>query len=446
MSKLVFECSDCGQQLLKWQGCCPGCKAWNSINEKKAAKNNSLASTQAMQQLLATDNDQTQFTRILSNYNEWDRVLGGGIVQGSINILTGDPGIGKSTLLLQVAHKLANTHTVFYFSSEESLNQVANRAGRIIGKSSKLYFLAENNLDNIIAIVKKEKPDLVIIDSIQNCFLESGGSTAGSINQLRECSLALMQLAKSYNIAIILTAHITKEGIMAGPKTLEHMVDAVFYLQGEDRWQIRVLRAVKNRFGPINELGFFEMHTEGLQEVTDINKLLLESLSHSPGAALVSYLEGSRPLLLELQALTLNTKLNIPQRVITGIEHKHVILITAILEKYLKIKFSSQDIFFKVSGNFKIKTNTADLGIALALLSSHLQVALPEKTIALGELSLTGSIKPIGQIGAHIKEAERFGIKKCVVPKGTKVPINTKIEIIFISNIYELLNIFPNPA
>ncbi len=443
MSKLIFECSDCGQQLLKWQGCCPGCKAWNSVSEKKAAITNSLANTQTMQQLLASNNDQTQFTRILSNYNEWDRVLGGGIVQGSINILTGDPGIGKSTLLLQVAHKLADTQTVFYFSSEESLNQVANRAGRIIGKSSKLYFLAENNLDNIIAIIKKEKPDLVIIDSIQNCFLESGSSTAGSINQLRECSLALMQLAKSYNIAIILTAHITKEGIMAGPKTLEHMVDAVFYLQGEDRWQIRVLRAVKNRFGPINELGFFEMHTEGLQEVTDINKLLLESLSHSPGAALVSYLEGSRPLLLELQALTLNTKLNIPQRVITGIEHKHVILITAILEKYLKIKFSSQDIFFKVSGNFKIKTNTADLGIALALLSSHLQVALPEKTIALGELSLTGSIKPIGQISAHIKEAERFGIKKCIVPKGTKVPANTKIEVIFISNIYELLNIFP---
>ena len=443
MSKLVFECNNCAQQLLKWQGCCPNCKAWNSINEQQTAINKKAASSQVMQQLNNSSEEQAEFAKILSGFSEWDRVLGGGIVQGSINILTGDPGIGKSTLLLQIAHKLAENNEVFYFSSEESLHQVANRARRIIGKNSKLYFLAENNLDNIIATIKKEKPNLVIIDSIQNCFLESATTTSGSINQLRESGLALMQLAKSQNIAIIITAHITKEGQMAGPKTLEHLVDTVFYLQGEDRWQIRVLRAVKNRFGPINELGFFEMHTDGLQEVSDINKLLLESLSNAPGAALVSYLEGSRPLLLELQALTLPTKLNMPQRVITGIEHKHVILIAAILEKYLKIKFSAQDIFFKVSGNFKIKTNSADLGIALALLSSHLQTALPEKTIALGELSLTGSIKPIGQISAHLKEAERFGIKTCVLPKGTKVAANSKINLIFISSAYELLNLFP---
>jgi DNA repair protein RadA/Sms len=444
MSKLIFECDKCAQHLLKWQGCCPNCKAWNSICEKQIVINKKTAPSKTMLQLSnTTSDDHAAFLRILSGIPEWDRVLGGGIVQGSINILTGDPGIGKSTLLLQIAHKLAAQNQVFYFSSEESLHQVANRAKRIIGKDSKLFFLAENNLDSIIATIKAEKPDLVIIDSIQNCFLESTTTTSGSINQLRESGLALMQLAKNQNIAIILTAHITKEGQMAGPKTLEHLVDTVIYLQGEDRWQIRVLRTVKNRFGPINELGFFEMHTDGLQEVADINKLLLESLSNAPGAALVSYLEGSRPLLLELQALTLPTKLNIPQRVITGIEHKHVILIAAILEKYLKIKFSSQDIFFKVSGNFKIKTNSADLGIALALLSSHLQKALPEKTIALGELSLTGSIKPIGQISAHIKEAERFGIKTCVLPKGTKTAINTKINLIFISSTYELLNLFP---
>lgn len=444
MSKLIFECNLCGQQLIKWQGCCPGCKSWNSISEKQNYKNNNCASAnpQTMQQLdLATD--EYEFSRILSNFNEWDRVLGGGIVQGSINILTGDPGIGKSTLLLQIAHDLAAQNQVYYFSSEESLHQVANRAKRIIGKNSKLFFLAENNLDLIIATIKKEKPDLVIIDSIQNCFLENITSATGSINQLRDCGFALMQLAKSANIAIFITAHITKEGQMAGPKTLEHMVDTVFYLQGEDRWQIRVLRAVKNRFGPVNELGFFEMQTDGLQEVSDINKLLLDSLSNAPGATLVSYLEGSRPLLLELQALTLPTKLNIPQRVITGIEHKHVVLIAAILEKYLKIKFSNQDIFFKVSGNFKIKTNSADLGIALALISSHLQIALPEKTVALGELSLTGSIKPIGQINTHIKEAERFGIKTCIIPKGTKVPNNTKIKLVFVSSLYELLNLFP---
>jgi len=350
MSKLIFECQDCGQQLLKWQGCCPSCKSWNSISEQKNTLTtlSNTANVKTMQQL--NSQDQNDFKRILSNFKEWDRVLGGGIVQGSINILTGDPGIGKSTLLLQIAHKLADQQKVFYFSSEESLHQVSNRAKRIIGKNSKLFFLSENNLDHIIATIKAEKPDLVIIDSIQNCFLESTNSSSGSINQLRDCGFALMQLAKNYNIAIILTAHITKEGQMAGPKTLEHIVDTVFYLQGEDRWQIRVLRAVKNRFGPVNELGFFEMHSDGLQEVTDINQLLLEGLSNAPGAALVSYLEGSRPLLLELQALTLPTKLSMPQRVITGIEHKHVVLIAAILEKYLKTQFKK---LFKIIFSYK---------------------------------------------------------------------------------------------
>lgn len=446
MSKLVFECNDCGQQLIKWQGCCPTCKVWNSIVEKKQTQENanlshkSIATGQIMQQLNCENT--TEFSRVLSQFNEWNRVLGGGIVAGSINILTGDPGIGKSTLLLQIANQLANNKRVFYFSSEESLHQVANRAQRIIGSHSKLYFLSENNLDQIMAIIKTEKPDLVIIDSIQNCFMTATASTTGSINQLRDCGFALMQLAKSNNIAMILTAHITKEGQMAGPKTLEHIVDAVFYLQGEDRWQIRVLRAVKNRFGPVNELGFFEMGTNGLEEVNDINKLLLDNLSCAPGAALVSYLEGSRPLLLELQALTLPTKLNMPQRVITGIEHKHVVLIAAILEKYLKIKFSNQDIFFKVSGNFKIKSNAADLGIALALLSSHLQVSFPEKTIALGELSLTGDIKPVSQINAHIKEAARFGIQQCIIPKGLKINGVQKIKLIEVSNAYELLGLF----
>lgn len=441
MSKTVFECQECGQQLLKWQGCCPSCKNWNTISQQKPLDDKcaDTVTPQTMQQLSCS---QLDLKRILVGLDEWDRVWGGGIVPGSINILTGDPGIGKSTLLLQISHKLAENYKVFYFSSEESLQQVSNRANRILGQASKLYFLAENNLDVIIATAKKGKPDVIIIDSIQNCFLQSSTSSSGSINQLRDCGFVLMQFAKNNNVSIIITAHITKEGQMAGPKTLEHLVDTVFYLQGEDRWQIRMLRAVKNRFGPVNELGFFEMHGNGLQEVVDINKMLLDNLTNAPGAALVSYLEGSRPLLLEVQALILPTKLSMPQRVITGIEHKHVVLIAAILEKYLKIKFSMQDIFFKVGGNFKIKTNAADLGVALALLSSHFQTPLPEKTIALGELSLTGDIKPIGQINTHIKEAERFGIKQMIVPKGLKLPTNIKIKLIQISNAYELLSLF----
>lgn len=441
--KSVFECNNCAQQLLKWQGCCPGCKTWNSVSEKTITTAKTSSATSLSMQTLNANQTDDETKKITSDFKEWNHALGGGIVPGSISILTGDPGIGKSTLLLQVAHNIANQQKVFYFSSEESLHQVSNRAQRIIGKSSKLYFLAENNLENIIATAKDEKPALIVIDSIQNCFLASSQSSAGSISQLREGGFALMQLAKEHNIAVILTAHITKEGHMAGPKTLEHMVDGVFYLQGEDRWQIRVLRAVKNRFGPVNELGFFEMNSSGLQEVPDINQLLLDSLSTAPGATLISYLEGSRPLLLELQALTITTKLNMPQRVITGLDHKHVVLIAAILEKYLKIKFSNQDIFFKVAGSFKIKTQTADLGIALALLSSHLQQALPEKTIAIGELSLTGKVKPVSQINAHIKEAEKFGIKQIVIPKGLKkVQVSNKVKLTTISSVYELLNLF----
>jgi DNA repair protein RadA/Sms len=446
MSKLKtnFECSSCNYLLPKWQGCCPSCEAWNTINEKAAvstAKNITSARSRTMQQL--GEHQALPLDKIKSNFGEWDRVFGGGVVPGSLNILTGDPGIGKSTLLLQIAHHLAQNYRVCYFSSEESLNQVADRAQRIIGKHSPLLFLSENNLSTIIETIRTEQPALAIIDSIQNCFLDQSSSSNGSINQLREAGFALMQLAKETQISIILTAHITKEGELAGPKTLEHLVDAVFYLQGEDQWQIRVLRALKNRFGAINELGFFEMQSDGMQQIPNINQLLLEHRSAAPGASLISYIEGTRPLLLELQALTIPTKLTMPQRVITGLDHKHVVLIAAILEKYLKIKFSNHDIFFKVSGNFKIKTQAADLGIALALLSSYFQQALPEKTIALGELSLTGQVKPVSQINLHLKEAMRFGLKQIIIPADLKkITVDPGVQITAISNVYELLSLF----
>lgn len=383
----------------------------------------------------------TQHKRMLCGIHEWDRVTGGGLMPGSFLILTGDPGIGKSTLLLQVAFQLAHTYNVLYFSSEESLEQVKQRAERLSCIHEKLLFSDQANLDELIATTLAYKPDVVIIDSIQNCHSSDTHALPGSVGQLKESAFRLMRLAKEHMITIMLSGHITKDGFMAGPKTLEHMVDAVFYLQGEDRWQTRVLRSVKNRFGTVNEIGFFEMEANGLQEVSNINQYLLEEVSHSPGSVLVSHLEGTRPILLELQALTIASKYGMPQRVVSGLESAQVVLIAAILEKYLKVKLSGQDIFFKVSGGFKIKGSSLDLGIALALLSSYFQKLLPEKCVALGELSLTGQIKPINHIGQHMSEIEKFGITKLFTARNQKLT-STHTKVHALSNVFQLLELF----
>ena len=409
----TYSCSECSYQTIKWLGCCPECKTFNSI---ELAPARTLAHRANAALLMDLSHIATQpAKRMLSGINEWDRVTGGGIVPGSFMILTGDPGIGKSTLLLHVAYQLALRYKVFYFSSEESLEQVKMRAERLGLTDGKLLFSDQPDLDALIAACLTHKPDVIIIDSIQNCYLTSSTQLSGSIGQLKEAAFKLMRLAKEHTIAVIASGHITKEGIMSGPKTLEHLVDAVFYLQGEDRWQTRVLRSVKNRFGTVSELGFFQMEEQGLQEVPNINEHLLEEISYSPGSVLISFIEGSRPLLLELQALALSSKYGTPQRVVSGIDHTQVVLIAAILEKYLQIKLSTHDIFFKISGGFKIKTSAADLGIAFALLSSYFQKPLPEKTLVLGEVSLTGQIKPINQMNIHVGEAEKFGIKRLML-------------------------------
>jgi len=441
--KTSYQCSHCSYNAIKWLGCCPECKQWETFKEithtpavfakKKNKSGSSLVS------LLSVETQPKK--RMLSGISEWDRVVGGGIMPSSLLVLTGDPGIGKSTLLLQISNNLAKNYTVFYFSSEESLQQVKNRAERLGCINENLLFSDMADLQSILETAQIQKPDLLIIDSIQNCYTNQTKTVPGSIGQLRESAFLLMRLAKENDIATIVSGHITKEGNIAGPKTLEHMVDGVFYLQGEDRWQTRVLRSVKNRFGTINELGFFQMSQSGLQEVPNINQHLIEQVSHSPGSALVSFVEGSRPLLLELQALTISSRLTIPQRIISGIDHKQVVLIAAILEKYLKVKFSTNDIFFKVGGGFKIKGSSSDLSIALALLSSYFQQPLPNKSIALGEISLTGHIKPINQISIHIKESEKFGIEQIFVAKNQKLEKN-KCQVKRFSNVYELLTLF----
>jgi DNA repair protein RadA/Sms len=447
--KEQYDCSNCGHISIRWIGCCPSCNEWNSFVKQKfsllrpagLSKSKRGLDSQTNLQSINEINIETQ-SRMLSGIKEWDRVLGGGILQGAFMILTGDPGIGKSTLILQIADRLAEQNSVIYFSSEESLQQVKNRATRLGINKTNVLFSDQSNLENIIEICLKKKPQLLILDSIQNCHLSLESlSIPGTISQLRESGFKLMKLAKENNIAVLATGHITKEGYMAGPKVLEHMVDAVFYLQEEDRWQTRVLRSVKNRFGAINEIGFFQMHTNGLEEISNINKQLLSDVSTSPGSILICSMEGSRPILLEMQALCVPSKFGMPQRVVTGIDQRRVVLIAAILEKYLRIKFSAQDIFFKVGGGFKIRETSSDLGIALALLSSYFQKPLPQKTLAIAETSLTGQIKPANQIDVSVKEAEKFGIENICISSSQK--INCQCKSLSFKNVYELLKLFP---
>lgn len=441
--KTSFNCTNCSYKTPKWVGCCPECKQWNSFQEvtNSPLGSKKRASNQKAHLVKLNSVETETKPRLMSNIKEWDRVVGGGIMPSSLIILTGDPGIGKSTLLLQITNKLAEHHVVYYFSTEESLQQVKQRAQRLDCASEALLFSDQANLESIINTAQEHKPDVVIIDSIQNCYLSQTQTIPGSVGQLRESAFHLMRLAKEHDITVIVTGHITKEGTMAGPKTLEHMVDAVFYLQGEDRWQTRVLRSVKNRFGTINELGFFQMGEHGLDEVPNINQQLIKEVSYCPGSVLVSFIEGSKPILLELQALTIESKLAIAQRVVSGVDHKQVVLIAAILQKYLHIKLSQQDIFFKVSGGFKVKSSSTDLGIALALLSSYFQQPLPEKSIALGEISLTGQIKPINQITTFVREAEKFGIENILVAKNQQIE-HSSCTIKHFTNVYELLAMF----
>lgn len=446
--KIEFYCTNCDYRPPKWLGCCPGCQEWGSVAEKqKMMQSDNAAPLKNGSMLSLTTLDKVIFdskNRMLSGISEWDRVLGGGIMPGSFIVITGDPGIGKSTLLLQIAHQLSQGYTIFYFSSEESLEQVKMRAMRLRCDSGALYFSDQGNLESIIATAQERKPHMVIIDSIQNCYSTTAQTIPGTIGQLRESAFHLMRLAKEHNIAVIVTGHITKEGTIAGPKMLEHMVDAVFYLQGEDRWQTRILRSVKNRFGTLNEIGFFEMNEYGLHEVSNINQQLINEASYAPGSVVISYSEGSRPLLLELQALIVPSKFGIPQRVIFGLDQKQVVIIASILEKYLQIPFNAHDIFFKVSGGFKLKESSADLGIALALLSSYCKKPLPAKSIALGEINLTGHIKSVNQINIHLNEAQKFGIETLFLAKKQKIDKEKGISatIHAFQSVYELLGLF----
>jgi len=430
----TYACTECFYQSGKWLGKCPDCNGWNTFSSDTV--------DETKDQLIFKINDITtkSATRIQSGIKEWDRVMGGGLVAGEFVIITGDPGIGKSTLLLQIANKISENHKTIYFSSEESLEQVKLRALRLKCNNESLFFSDQADIDTIIKLAEKHKPELIIIDSVQNCYMQSSDFSQASQSQLKEIAFKLMRLAKDKSITVISSGHITKEGVMAGPKTLEHIVDAVFYLQAEDRFQTRILRAVKNRFGTIDELGFFQMGESGLEEIANINKYFMQDLNPNPGSALVGFIEGTRPILVELQALVLASKYAMPQKVISGIDQTQVVLIAAILEKHLQIKLSLHDIFIKISGGLKIKGSSSDLAIALALLSSYFQKPLPEKSLALGEINLAGQIKPINYVNMYANEAEKFGIVNLLISSNQKIETHGKATKF--KSIHDLLMLF----
>ncbi|MDD5093075.1 MAG: DNA repair protein RadA [Dehalococcoidia bacterium] len=414
-TKTVFFCQNCGHESIKWIGYCPQCEARNSYVEKTIATTSSGKPSATAQELSHISLEDSP--RLTLPFSEFNRVLGGGIVPGSLILIGGDPGIGKSTLLLQTASAIAQRESkVLYASGEESVSQIKLRADRLGVAGENLFVLPETNIENILDHARKLSPQLAVIDSIQTVYLEGAGA-AGSITQVRECTLRLMEWGKTSNVPIFLVGHVTKEGAIAGPRVLEHIVDVVLYLEGERFSTYRLLRSVKNRFGSTNEIGMFEMRDRGLVEVSDPSQALLsQRTSGSIGSVIVPTLEGTRPLLVEIQALTNATSFGLPRRTANGVDFNRLLLIAAVLSRRSRISLANQDIIANVAGGMKINEPAADLGIALAIASSFRSKEIDSRLVAIGEVGLSGELRAITQMGRRIAEAARFGFETCLLP------------------------------
>ncbi len=447
----IYVCQQCGAQSPRWMGRCPDCGEWNTLVETLAEPPPSAAATTLLPrtepQRLA-DIAADGFARIHVPLAEFDRVLGGGLVPGSLVLIGGDPGIGKSTLLLQTVALLAresalNGRPVLYVSGEESARQIKMRAQRLTLDAPNLFILAETNLNHILAQAEKLAPALLVVDSIQAVYLEELASAAGSISQIREGTLRLMQLAKSSHTPIFLVGHVTKEGTIAGPRVLEHIVDAVLYLEGERFHTYRLLRSVKNRFGSTNEIGVFEMQETGLVEVANPSEAFLaERVPEASGNCIAVTMEGTRPLLVELQALTSTTSFNYPRRTSNGIDVGRLLLIIAVLSKRVGLRLFNQDVFVNVVGGLKINEPAADLGVALAITSSFRDAAVATDLAVMGELGLAGEIRSVGHLERRISEAAKLGFKRCLVPRSARRPRAVEgIEVIGVRTINEALEV-----
>lgn len=426
--KTVFFCRECGMESPKWLGQCPGCKAWNSLMEApQAGKVKSSAygvsALSGAEPVLLSQVDTEEEERIATGIGELDRVLGGGIVVGSLVLVGGDPGIGKSTLLLQMCYALAKKERkVLYVSGEESVRQIRMRADRLQVTEGSTLLLAETSLNRVEEIIRQITPEIVIIDSIQTVYREDADSAPGSPGQIKEATASLLRLAKGLGITIFIIGHVTKEGIVAGPRMLEHMVDTVLYFEGESHISYRILRAVKNRFGSTNEIGVFEMAGAGLREVKNPSEYMLEGRPEDePGSVVTAAMEGTRPILVEVQALVCPTNFNMPRRTAAGTDYNRVTLLMAVLEKRLGISLAGCDAYVNVAGGMKITEPSLDLAIVLALLSSYRNRPLPARTVAFGEVGLTGEIRSVNMMAARIAEAEKMGYQNVIVPRQKKM-------------------------
>lgn len=451
----AFFCKECGYESAKWFGQCPACKQWNTFVEEpvrtKSVKgvvdinNSSFKSSAAVLPVKLEDISAEDTDRTTTGIKELDRVLGGGIVEGSLVLVGGDPGIGKSTLLLQMCHNLSESgKNVLYISGEESLAQIKIRAQRVGGFNDKLFLLCETNLEIIENVLKETMPQIVIIDSIQTMYREELGSAPGSVGQVRETTAVLMQLAKGLNISIFIVGHVTKEGVVAGPRVLEHMVDTVLYFEGDRNAAYRVLRSVKNRFGSTNEIGVFEMQQEGLIEVENPSEYMLSGRpKEASGSVVVCLLEGTRPLLVEIQALVCDSNFGLSRRTAAGTDYNRVNLLMAVLEKRAGIHMSGSDAYVNIAGGLKVSEPALDLGIVMALVSSFRNREVDERTIIFGEVGLAGEVRAVSQPQIRVNEAVKLGFETCIVPKVClkNIKETDKIKLIGVSNVNEAIKL-----
>lgn len=445
----VYFCQSCGYESSKWMGQCPGCKEWNTfveetVEKKTAGKLKSVAGgNQDLKSYKLSEIDMQEKERMKTRFPELDRVLGGGIVPGSMILVGGDPGIGKSTLLLQVCRNLADTMSVLYVSGEESLQQIKMRAERIGTFSDNLQLLCETNLERIGQVIERQKPGVVIIDSIQTMYNEEVSSAPGSVSQVRESTGRLMQIAKGMGVTVFIVGHVTKEGVVAGPRVLEHMVDTVLYFEGDRHAAYRILRGVKNRFGSTNEIGVFEMREEGLREVENPSEFMLNGKPEgASGSVVACSMEGTRPVLLEVQALVCHSSFGIPRRTAAGTDLNRVNLLMAVLEKRAGLSLSNCDAYVNIAGGIRMSEPAIDLGIVMALASSFRDRPIDEKSICFGEVGLSGEVRAVNMAQQRVAEARKLGFTACILPK-VCVPGLTDtqgIKIIGVENIQEAIS------
>ena len=445
--KSIFFCQNCGHEETKWLGQCPMCKEWNTFVEENISVSKSSTVKLAKEaEVVALKNIETDSEeRIHTQIQELDRVLGGGIVPGSLVLVGGDPGIGKSTLLLQVCQKLCESKKqVLYISGEESLKQIKLRANRMGEFKEDLYLLCETNLEVIRNIIESRKPDIVVIDSIQTMYSEEVSSAPGSVSQVRESTNVFMQLAKGLGISIFIVGHVTKEGTVAGPRVLEHMVDTVLYFEGDRHASYRILRGVKNRFGSTNEIGVFEMRQNGLVEVENPSEYMLNGKpEHASGSVVACSIEGTRPILIEIQALVCSSNFGMPRRTAAGTDYNRVNLLMAVLEKRLGLHLSNYDAYVNIAGGVKMNEPAIDLGIVMAIVSSYKNHPIDEKTIVFGEVGLSGEVRAVSMPEQRVAEAKKLGFETCILPEVSKDMVKgiEGIKIIGVKNIGDAMQL-----